>query len=258
MRQSSSRAAARQFRVLSMIALCAILALGATGCAAPLRPQPGCGALRVEVKAQPKAGFRDAGGGAAYGDDGQPLVRPGYERVDYRNLQDIVVWLTPNAGASDSSSQSPAEPVSVTLRLAAALKADVPPVVAVARGATLTIINDTTAAEETFSVSKPNHFDLGSLAAGASGSTQVREVGTFDLLIGSRETPIATVCVAPTRWVRTIRSNAAATFDDVPPGPCRVSAWHPRFPQASSITEINVGESRSVTLKVGVNELPKQ
>lgn len=225
-----------------------------SGCASNLHPAPGCGALRVEIKAQPKAGFRDAGGGAAYGDDGQPLVRPGYERVDYRNLGDIVVWLTP----SEPASQPAAEPKAVTLKLSAALRADHPPVIATGRGGTLTVVNDTQSAEQVFSVTPPNHFNIAEIPAGMAASLTLREPGTLDLLVGSRETPVATVFVAPTRWVQGVRSGSAATFTDVPPGPCTVSAWHPRFPRSTSTVEVVMGESQTISLTVGVNALPKQ
>lgn len=214
-------------------------------------------ALRVEVRAQPKAGFRDSGAGA-YGDDGTPLVRPGFERVNYRDLHGIVVWAEPLAPARDSADES-RRAASTRVELPLSIRSDdgSTPVIALPLGGECVVLNDLNAAESIFSVGSSNPFDLGAIPSGGRSTFRAARAGVFELLSDAREKPIALVFVAPAAWARSTRAGSAVVLMDLPPGRCRVHAWHERFPECATEVDLAADKAKAVELTIGVNQLPK-
>jgi len=227
------------------------------GCEAPPRPSPGMAAIRVEVRAQPKAGFRDGGAGA-YGDDDTPLVGPGFERVNYKELRGIIVWAEPLSGAPSSAVAATSE-AHTRIEPPLSIRSDDGsiPVVAIPLGGECLVRNDLKAAESIFSVAAGNAFDLGAIAPGGVATIRPVRSGLVELLSDSRERPVAVMFVAPTRWVSPARVGSPAYLIDLPPGKCRVHAWHDRFPESATIIELHADKIEPVKLTIGVNELPK-
>src|SRR5688572_18316975 len=88
-----------------------LLACVAHGCGgARPRPAPGRAALVVTVRAEPKSGYRDTTGQSGAYEVGAVGAGRAYETIDYRALDDIVVWVEP-AGAVEV----PAPPESLAI-----------------------------------------------------------------------------------------------------------------------------------------------
>src|SRR5207249_1712995 len=82
--------------IIASLSLLACLA----GCQSMPQPSPGMSALRVNVIAEPKSGYKSTDSVSAYDNIGSsPSLGEGaYERVNYSALDEIVVWAEP-AGA---------------------------------------------------------------------------------------------------------------------------------------------------------------
>jgi hypothetical protein len=77
-----------------------------------------------------------------------------------------------------------------------------------------------------------------------------------ELTTPSQAQPVA-LYIAPTRHATITQAGRRVTFDDLPPGPARVSSWHPRLPGSQAQVTLQAGRVSSCTLVVGVNALPK-
>lgn len=243
---------------------CATL-LAAVGCAPSLRVAPGLAGVRVQVRAAPKAGYVPPSEDVVVDSYGRvdmlapdvPASGP-FAHYDYRTLDGIVVALAPAAGVP--SSRPPAA-AAVTIppqsSAAAASSAAATPIVAVSVGGTLTIRNNSSTPESVYSVSPGNTFDLGAIAPGASASHTLTAVGVVEILADSRDAPLACVYVAPSPWVAVARAGSRADFEDVPPGRCQATAWHPRLPGMERTLSLVADRATETTLTIGVNALPK-
>jgi hypothetical protein len=222
------------------------------GCQSAHAPAAGMASLRVKVVAEPKEGVKMASNPLRVYDtqgSSQPKETGDFEKVDYANLGDIVVWLEPDRAPVANVWSGV---VSVRDQAAApdALRG-------ASVGAKLTFRNAGTKTVNVYSVSDGNEFDLGKLAPGASGDYVVKSAGLIEVLTDSVKEPIALVYATPTRWSHFARSGQTVTFEDLPPGEYRVKTWHPRLPGGETAVKLTAGEIGSATVKVGVNSLPK-
>ena len=222
------------------------------GCQSSHAPAPGMASLRVKVIAEPKEGVKMLSNPLRVYDapsNPQPKVKGDFEKVDYANLGDIVVWVEPdrappaNPAASVVSVRDQASPPDA-LRLAAVR-------------AKLTFKNVGNKPINVYSVSDGNDFDLGVLAPGAAGEYVVKSAGLVEVLTDSVKEPIAQIYATPTRWNDLTQSGATVSFENLPPGQYHVHSWHPRLPGGETTVTLSPNQTMTATVKVGVNDLPK-
>lgn len=241
----------------SLIALIAALA----GCEAPVKIQPGLSGVRITVQAKPKSGYQRpmaaASGVDPYGmsappaaDDDVPQTGA-FALVDYDHLDDIVVWLEPQDRVTPN-----ALPPEITLDVATPDPAG-PPLLATGVGGVLRVRNTGRQAESVYSVSEGNEFDLGALPAGGEAHCTLGRPGVVEVLLDSRNEPLARVYVAPSPWVRRARGDQSVVFADVAPGAYRASCWHPRLPGMEQNVMLRADQLARVTLVVGVDALAR-
>lgn len=233
-------------RLPLLVSLAALLVIG---CQSALRPAPGMAALRVKVVAEPKAGSKLAERAPAVYDHPGMTATPekgAYETVDYDNVDDIVVWLEPGAGAAAAPRTIDVNPAHSS-----------PAVVPVSVGQKIVLRNTAAAPTPLYSVSDGNEFEHAGIPAGGSAEYTIKSPGPIEVLVSPAKDPVLRLYAAPSRFVATTRSGRSVDFADVPPGTYTVVAWHPRLPSAQSPATLAANQSAQATLKIGVNDLPK-
>lgn len=239
--------------------------IAGAGCSAPIPIRPGLSAVRIEVRATPKQGYmkRSAPVGTGYDTYGMSSDR-GYEpretgpfaRVDYRALDDIVVWIEPRLDAVSFDSARDDPPVVIMVNPPSTQHLDVPLFVIGVTGR-LEFVNRSGRDEVIYSLADANAFDLGVVMQGGVASYQTVSPGLIEVLCESRVEPIALIYVAPTRWVERCRSGSDVIFTDLPPGRCRVACWHGRLPGSHANVLLVADKTTRAVVSVGVNALPK-
>lgn len=232
----------RLFGLISIL----FLTIANVGCGPPIRIKPGLSAVRIRIDARPKTGYREPSSATYRVSDAPPNVGD-FERVNYRSLDDIVVWIEPMASAW----QRPTPPevvVSIGEPQTARLHVS-------SRGGILRV-RAGDEPETIYSVSAGNQFDFGRLDANEQVTWQIAGAGVIEVWSAQRDEPVAVVYVAPTPWVRRASGGETVIFTDLPPGMCRISCWHERLPGSSRMIELVADEAVSARLTVEVNSLP--
>ncbi len=226
-------------------------------CGPTVRPEPGRAALVVTVHAEPHRGTAAPtgpyGAGGGYGSGyGSRSVGGKYERMNYDDVADIAVWVSPIAVPAG-------EPTVMDTPHAAVLTDNgfEEPVLAVAAGGILQVANASASPWTVYSVDEPNDFDLGSLQPGQSASVQVKAGEPFHLLVEENESFQAQVYVAPPGAAAVTNGGGTWTLNNLAPGTYRVGAWHWRLPSAETEVTLSAGEVRKVSLTLSVNNLPE-
>jgi len=230
------------------------------GCEAPVRIQPGFSALRVAVRAKPKAGYVAPSSGSPSDDpygfrstpDGGTEEAGPFERVDYDHLGDIVVWLEPAAGAT---MPSPPSPPQADIAFGGPPSAETPLAVTCV-GGRIIVHNRGATAETIYSLSPANEFDLGPVEPGGAKEHLAKSPGVIELLSESRNNPVGQVYVAPSPWVKRSRSGERVVFNDLVPGRYRVITWHPRLPGSQTEVTLTADELGRTQVFVGVDAMP--
>lgn len=226
--------------------------LAAAGCQqnAPA-PPAGLATLQVKVIAEPKVGVHAPAGHP------QTFDTPGtgsgsYTRVDYADLDQIVVWLEPADGAARPGSASgelnidinPAHPAT-----------GIDAVTSV--GSTIVFHNTSDRPQTIYSVSDGNEFDREAVPAGGRTKYTVHAEGRVDILTNASPEPAAEIYAAPVARVRLAHAGDTLDFVDLPPGTYRLVSWHPRLPGTETQVVLSPGRITDAEIKVGVNSLPK-
>jgi hypothetical protein len=237
---------------MKILGLATTMLLLLAGCQSSPRPSAGMASVSIKVMAEPKAGVQtsrgrvmsyDAPGQRGYGD---------FERVDYSNLGQIVVWLEPEAGSR------PTDPTAGQISVETDARHPTNQVThVVSVGQTLILRNSRARPEVIYCVSNGNEFDGGSVPPGGQAQYTVKSAGLIEVLAESSEEPVARVYAAPTQWVKLTRAGEIARFNDLPPGKYRVVSWHPRLPGSETSVVLSPNEVTSTSIAVGVNSLPK-
>lgn len=233
--------------VLHVGAIAALFCLA--GCAGVDRPRPGLSTLRVVIDAKPKAGYRESASSAYGTDDTGPLVRPGFERTNYKGLRDVVVVVEP-------APANAATPLRAELRASSlALHSGEPPVFLASAGGAIAVFNDTPTPIDLFSVSAGNVFDLGTVSAGGRAEAPARAIGVVEMLSSTRDEPVALVFVSPSALAAQGGSGKSVVFRDLPPGRYSVSAWHARLPTGKAAVDLSADAITTARIVVGVRAI---
>jgi hypothetical protein len=238
---------------LIALATCVFLcSLGAIGCAGTSPPSSNSTATaRIHVIAKPKAGVKAPLARVAVYDaaPSQSTNTGGgtYERIDYNNLADIMVWLEPKAKTTIAP-PAPTDIVITTLHESDHVHPG-------SIGQTINFRNKTDRPLNLYSVSEGNEFELPTVAPGASATYVPKNEGYVEVLFDPARQPIAALYIAPSPWIAHTRSNKTVTFKDVPPGEYEIVTWHPRLPGSAQTIKLSAGQTSESTAKVGVNAL---
>jgi plastocyanin len=162
-----------------------------------------------------------------------------------------VIWLRRLDGPTPHS--APAQNQIVTQRD----KTFLPHVLAVPVGTTVQFRNDDRIYHNVFSIAKPNEFDAGIRATGATYTRTFTHPGVVELLCNIHSTMNAYVLVVDSPLYAKAQASGAFVVHGVPPGKYELSAWHEA---ASTITRkpITVGPdgARDVGVSVGGDKRP--
>jgi plastocyanin len=161
-----------------------------------------------------------------------------------------VVWLRRTDGP-----MPPVVPVknSITQRN----KVFIPHVLAVPTGSTVEFRNDDRIYHNVFSLAKPNDFDAGVRATGATYTRKFDRPGAVDLLCNIHATMSAFIYVVDSPYFAKARANGTFSIPAVPPGRYEIFAWHEA---SSSIAHksltVGPGNPSRVTLTVAGDKRP--
>lgn len=198
---------------------------------------PDRAALVVTVKAEPKKGWHDPKTDSAYAGLADIGAGRQFETIDYETLNEIVVWVR----VSDET-HSPFAPLVID-----PTKPD-PALRVISTGTPLLV--------------QPAHRDVflrteaGNVMS-LSGGSVPKLLGYVEVLADPNPQPVARLYIVPGPYVSMTESGRPVRFDNLPPGPARVIAWHPRLPGSQAEVSLVAGKTAPVALKLGVNSLPK-
>jgi plastocyanin len=156
-----------------------------------------------------------------------------------------VIWLRRVDGPTPHA--SPAQNQIITQRD----KTFLPHVLAVPIGTTVQFRNDDRIYHDVFSIAKPNEFDAGIRAAGATYTKTFTHPGVVELLCNIHSTMSAYVLVVDSPLFAKAQASGSFVVHGVLPGRYELSAWHEA---ASTITRkpITVGADGAHDLAVSV------
>jgi hypothetical protein len=196
--------------------------------------------ISVQVKAEPKAGYRMPDQESYAGMISTSQHDHDYHLIDYNNLTDIVVWVEPVG--------QPAPTTPRNVRVAAG-------VVSVASvGDTLEFKLSDIATASYFIRSASGEIT----AIASQNPTYVaKKAGVLELVGNDSDDAAATILVVPTNWAKTAVGGQRLNFAPLSAGQYRVTAWHPILPGSSQVVEVAPSKMTNVKLTVGVNSLPK-
>jgi hypothetical protein len=221
------------------IAVVVALALAAAACKnGEVVPPKGGAAVKGVVRAKPRRGADVVS--ADYS-----RQRDAPERIDYRSLQGIVVWVE---GADLAPVRS--EVATVTLEK----DRFVPDVVTLSTADQLEVRNASGAAATLFA---DGLVDETACAAGATARLRPTKAGTGLLVVEELDAPKLHVLVAPTRHHKVLASGDDFAFELPRPGDYVVKAWHWRLPPSEQAVHADADRVAEVELVLSVNTLRK-
>jgi hypothetical protein len=227
------------------------LAVLLSSCQQPPSSQTkGMASLFVHVRAEPKTGAGPSPQKVNVYDAPKQVDRGAFTRVDYFDLEDIVVWLEPAAGTP------PAPAAAMTVDVDPAKKsASILDVASV--GQRIVLHNASGSSQTIYSVSDGNDFDFESVPAGGQAEYTVRSPGLIEVLTNAPVDNSVKIYAAPSPWARLAHSGQTVAFDKLPPGQYRLVCWHPRLPGSQVDLTLTADHTSDASIEVSVNSLPK-
>jgi hypothetical protein len=208
-------------------------------CASPPAPAPERAAAYGYVRLVPREGVTATGGSHSYGD----REFEGVSFVDYSKPGFAVVYLEAPDGR-----QPAGDTAQLAIRAGTAGAVFEPPHAALGAGGTLAIRNES---GEPHLVSCPNAKLVKKLAPGESVAVATTAPGEWPVFLLDVAGEQARVFAAPGPY-RVVASSGRYELGDLPPGPARLHAWHPRFPAASADVLLAAGQSARVDLDLRI------
>jgi plastocyanin len=234
-------------------ALLALVVLA--GCkSTPSYPDPATDEAQIVVllKGQKRKGVtgpkRDVSG---YSSVGRSIERGRqYKRVNYRQMDDIIVYLTGNNLPSQGIA-----PAEVTLT-AGHDGFDHDQILAGPNGATrITLTNDRSDTVTLFCMGEQGDgFDV-TLKSGESRTVTVKRPGTYPVECDEDESLQATLIVAPTDWATTGRAGSSVLFPGLPAGSFTAVVRAPRLPMWKTTSSVTLGTRATLEAVLTVNDL---
>lgn len=173
-----------------------------------------------------------------------------FEKIDYSQLKDFVVWLeTTNA----VSFPKPDKPVQVVVQKDATFKPHVMPVVV---GTTVEWPNADDIYHNVFSFSDPKPFDLGLYKDEVKRIT-FDKPGRVDIFCSIHKNMSCVILVLANPWFAAADEQGRYAIRDVPPGRYTLKAWHERLPPHAQEIEVGAGTTNRIDVIMGVSGLPQ-
>ena len=226
--------------------------LVAVGCRQGPRPDAGMAALRVKVIAEPKAGVQPPPSAVSTHDAPTDQSYGPHARVDYAQLDNIVVWV--EAASKPATPPTTPPPLSVDVNPQKSSHG-IDGVVSV--GQKLVLKNAGSSPQTIYSVSDGNDFELPSVPPNGSGEFVIRSPGLIEIFADASKDIAVQVFATPTPWAQIGRSGQTLDFNNIPPGSYQILSWHPRLPGSNQPVTLSANQVSEATIKVGVNSLPK-
>jgi plastocyanin len=136
-------------------------------------------------------------------------------------------------------------------------KTFIPHVLAVPTGSTVEFRNDDRIYHNVFSLAKPNDFDAGVRATGATYTRKFDRPGAVDILCNIHATMSAFIYVVDSPFFAKARPNGTFSIPAVPPGRYEIFAWHEASSSIAHKTlTVGPGQTSKVTLTVGGDKRP--
>lgn len=212
-----------------------------------------CALLSVSAKAGAVSGRITAQG--AQGSSADPRSSYGKrslkfaKTIDYKNLQDFVVYLVPD----QPTGRTPSGPGPSVVQKNAMFE---PRVLAVQVGTTVEFPNEDDIYHNVFSFSKAKPFDLG-LYKNESKSITFDEPGRINIFCAIHKDMSCIILVLDTPWFTLAGKNGRYSLEDVPPGSYQLVAWHDRLPKHEEAITVPEGGDLKVNITMGMRSLPK-
>jgi hypothetical protein len=236
-------------RATALVVMLMLMPMG-FGCAE--HPRAGMSAAHIHVIAEPRNGVKTYFVHVPVYDAApkQSVGSGDFERVDYQNLSDIIVWLEPEKSAPRIT------PRARTIGFNAAKPSS--DVNAASVGQTLRFRNAGPVKVSIYSVSEGNEFSFDPIAPGRSVDYTPQSEGLIEILSDPSKPPIAQVYVAPSPDVIRVKSGDSIRFSNLPPGQYKAVAWHPRLPGTSTSLKLEPDKTTHAYLRIGVNAIGSQ
>jgi hypothetical protein len=233
------------------------MALAWESCASYPEPLGEIGQILVRLRGEPKKGVGGAETGG-YGVAPESVDQGGaFERVDYGDLQDVVVVVDPG-GTLPEGVPGPA-PVAAALHLGkdGFNRLQLLAVTAGPGGAaSFTLSNQRDSAVHIFGSSETGALFEAAVDAKARRSIRVSEVGRYDIYCDEDESLHCVLFVTDRpAWIGSSRSGAF--FDDLRPGEYAVTVYPPRLPKWFKRVTVTAGQRATLTAPLTVNNLPQ-
>jgi len=212
---------------------------------------PGVTTLQVTVRAESKSGWKDPSRESWYTESLRPGEDKAFQTIDYKAIEDVVVWVEPEVSPASIGMAATAGNISINLGQTR------PELRVAGRGSIWDFRNATGRVEEVYLRNEAGQvISLGRIAG--PGRSMLPEVeGLVEVMIASKPDPVARVFVAPSAFVRLATSGGPVTLVALPPGRAKVVAWHERLPGSSTQVNLEPGKATKATVTIGVNSLPK-
>lgn len=240
----------------------AIVTVGCAGARSYPEPQGSNGQILVNLKGEPKKGLRGPNRqnlpGEEYDIDSESVEQGrAFERVDYRNVPDVVVVADPGR-ALRGNIPGPATAV-------AALELDKDgfsrvQLLAAAGGprgdANFTLLNRRSGTVHIYGINEADACFEATVGANARSTVHVSETGRYDIFCDEDESLHCVLFVTDRpAWIGS--SDSGAFFDELPPQEYTVTVYPPRLPQWRKKVTVTAGKRTTLTATLTVNNLPK-
>jgi plastocyanin len=203
--------------------------------AAGFFPQTLCGGT---VQGHVSAKGKDIPGEAAGGGKYDSRKAKFFEKVDYSQFRDFVVWLeTTNA----LTFPKPEKPVQIVVQKDAMFHPHVLPILV---GTVVEWPNNDDVFHNVFSFSEPKPFDLG-LYKDVIKKVPFETPGRVDIFCSIHKNMNCVVLVMANPWFAAAGEDGRYAIKDVPAGHYRINAWHERLP--AQVREIDVTDNGTIS-----------
>jgi hypothetical protein len=210
------------------------------------------GALRVKVIAEAKVGVQPPPSAVSTHDaPADPSYGP-HARVDYAQLDNIVVWVEPATKPETPPSAPP--PLNKTIDPTKSSHG-IDGVVSV--GQKLILKNAGSSPQSIYSVSDGNDFEVPSVPPSGTAEYLVRSPGMIEIFADASKDIALQVFATPTAWAQIGQAGQTLDFNNIPPGNYQIVSWHPRLPGTTELVTLTADHVTDASIKVGVNSLPK-
>lgn len=173
-----------------------------------------------------------------------------FEKVDYGQLKDFVVWLeTTNA----VTFPKPEKPVRIVVQKDATFKPHVLPVVI---GTTVEWPNEDDIYHNVFSFSDAKPFDLG-LYKDEVKRVTYDNLGRVDIFCSIHKNMNCVILVLANPWFAAADDSGRFAIRDVPAGHYTLKTWHERLPPQTREIDVAPDGTNRVDVIMGVSGLPQ-